>query len=43
MAGFKVVVVASDPHGNVDMVDLKAKAAEHKDNLGALMVSLDAQ
>jgi glycine dehydrogenase len=39
MAGFKVVVVACDSEGNVDVGDLKAKAAQHKDNLGALMVT----
>jgi glycine dehydrogenase len=39
MAGFKVVVVACDEAGNIDFVDLKTKAALHKDNLGALMVT----
>ena len=39
MAGMKVVVVKSDDEGNVDMVDLKAKAEEHKANLGALMIT----
>ena len=39
MAGFKVVVVACDAAGNIDFDDLKAKAAAHKDNLGALMVT----
>lgn len=39
MAGFKVVVVACDAAGNIDMEDLKAKAEEHKDNLGALMIT----
>jgi glycine dehydrogenase len=39
MAGFKVVVVACDAAGNIDMDDLKAKAEEHKDNLGALMIT----
>ncbi len=39
MAGFKVVVVACDTAGNIDVTDLKAKAALHKDNLGALMVT----
>ena len=39
MAGFKVVVVACDTAGNIDMTDLKAKALLHKDNLGALMVT----
>jgi glycine dehydrogenase len=39
MAGFKVVVVACDSEGNVDVEDLKAKATEHRGNLGALMVT----
>ena len=39
MAGFKVVVVACDTAGNIDMDDLKSKALLHKDNLGALMVT----
>jgi glycine dehydrogenase len=39
MAGYRVVVVATDQHGNVDVADLKAKAAAHKDRLAALMVT----
>jgi glycine dehydrogenase len=39
MVGFKVVVVACDENGNVDVADLKAKAEQHKDNLAALMVT----
>jgi glycine dehydrogenase len=39
MAGLRVVVVKSDEHGNIDVADLKAKAAEHADNLAALMVT----
>ena len=39
MAGFKVVVVACDAAGNIDIDDLKAKAEEHKENLGALMIT----
>ena len=39
MAGFKVVVVASDPHGNVDVADLKKKAAEHAGDLAGLMIT----
>jgi glycine dehydrogenase len=39
MAGFKVVVVACDEAGNIDVDDIKAKAALHADNLGALMVT----
>ena len=39
MAGFKVVVVACDTAGNIDVADLKAKAALHAANLGGLMVT----
>jgi len=39
MAGFKVIVVACDTAGNIDMNDLKEKAMLHKDNLGGLMVT----
>jgi glycine dehydrogenase len=39
MAGLKVVVLASDAQGNIDLKDLETKAAEHKDNLAALMVT----
>jgi glycine dehydrogenase len=39
MAGYKVVVVASDANGNIDVADLKAKAAAHGANLAALMVT----
>jgi glycine dehydrogenase len=39
MAGYRVVVVATDPHGNVDVADLRAKAAQHRDNLSALMIT----
>ncbi len=39
MAGMKVVVTACDANGNVDVADLKAKAALHKDNLAALMIT----
>ncbi len=39
MAGLDVVSVASDPGGNVDLDDLRAKAAAHKDTLAALMVT----
>ncbi len=39
MAGFKVIVVACDVAGNIDMKDLLEKAALHKDNLGGLMVT----
>jgi glycine dehydrogenase len=39
MAGMKVVVVKTDPHGDVDLADLEAKAAEHADTLAALMIT----
>lgn len=39
MAGLKVVVVATDSHGNIDFDDLLKKAEEHKDNLCCLMVT----
>ena len=39
MAGYRVVVVACDDGGNVDLADLEAKAAQHKDALAALMVT----
>ncbi len=39
MAGMQVVVVASDERGNIDVADLKARAAEHAGRLSALMVT----
>ncbi|MEZ5294536.1 MAG: aminomethyl-transferring glycine dehydrogenase [Vicinamibacterales bacterium] len=39
MAGYRVVVVASDANGNIDVADLKAKAAANSANLAALMVT----
>ncbi len=39
IAGLKVVAVACDENGNVDVDDLRAKAAEHKNDLAALMVT----
>lgn len=39
MAGMKVVVVACDNAGNVDMEDLRSKVAEHQNALAALMVT----
>ena len=39
MAGLKVVVVACDREGNVDLADLRAKAALHADRLAALMIT----
>ncbi len=39
MAGMKVVVVACDAGGNVDIADLERKAAAHAHDLAALMVT----
>ncbi len=39
MAGMKVIVVATDEQGNINVEDLKDKAEEHKDNLSCLMVT----
>jgi glycine dehydrogenase len=39
MLDMKVVVVACDELGNVDLPDLKAKLEEHSDNLSALMIT----
>lgn len=38
-AGYTVVVVACDENGNVDLTDLKQKAAQHKDRLAACMIT----
>ncbi|MBR9977384.1 MAG: aminomethyl-transferring glycine dehydrogenase [Bacteroidetes bacterium] len=39
MAGAQVVIVACDARGNIDVDDLRKKAAEYKDTLSALMVT----
>jgi glycine dehydrogenase len=39
MAGYKVVVVNCDAHGNIDLGDLLAKASANKDSLAALLVT----
>ncbi|MCC6677392.1 MAG: aminomethyl-transferring glycine dehydrogenase [Phycisphaerales bacterium] len=39
IAGMEVVAVACDDKGNIDLADLKVKAAEHKDRLAAIMVT----
>ncbi|HTS16392.1 MAG TPA: aminomethyl-transferring glycine dehydrogenase [Verrucomicrobiae bacterium] len=39
MAGFRVIPVACEERGDIDIADLRAKAVEHRDNLGALMVT----
>jgi glycine dehydrogenase len=39
MAGMNVVAVACDKDGNIDLADLRAKTAAHKNELAALMVT----
>jgi glycine dehydrogenase len=39
MAGMKVVAVACDTIGNIDVADLKSKAEAHKTDLSALMIT----
>ncbi len=39
MAGMKVVPVACDDAGNIDLADLRAKATQHAADLAALMVT----
>ncbi|MEU6717223.1 aminomethyl-transferring glycine dehydrogenase [Nonomuraea sp. NPDC046802] len=39
MAGMRVVVVACDAEGNVDLADLDAKIDKHRDRLAAIMVT----
>jgi glycine dehydrogenase len=39
MAGMRVVVVACDDSGNVDLEDLRARAGEHRSSLAAIMVT----
>jgi glycine dehydrogenase len=39
LAGFKVVPVACDARGNIDVADLRARAAQHAGAVGALMVT----
>jgi glycine dehydrogenase len=39
MAGMQVVAVAADANGNIDVADLRAKAAAHANDLAALMVT----
>jgi glycine dehydrogenase len=39
MAGYQVVVVKCDHHGNVDLGDLGQQAAAHRDRLAALMIT----
>ena len=39
MAGMKVVVVACDDKGEIDMADLRAKAEQHSARLSAIMIT----
>src|SRR5213075_1072379 len=39
MAGMRVVVVACDNQGNVDLADLEAKASMHAEKLAAVMIT----
>ncbi|RLD66291.1 MAG: glycine dehydrogenase (aminomethyl-transferring), partial [Bacteroidetes bacterium] len=39
MAGMKVIIVKSLDNGEIDIEDLRTKAEEHKENLGAIMVT----
>ena len=39
MAGMKIVAVACDDRGNIDVADLKTKAEAHKNDLSCLMVT----
>jgi glycine dehydrogenase len=38
-AGMNVVPVACDANGSIELADLKSKAAEHKEDLAALMIT----
>jgi glycine dehydrogenase len=39
MIGMKVVIVACDDNGNIDVADLKGKAEKHANDLAALMIT----
>jgi len=39
MCGMKIVLVKCDKQGNIDVVDLREKAEEHKNDLSCLMVT----
>ncbi len=39
MAGLRIVVVACDAGGNIDVEDLRTKAGEHRERLSCLMVT----
>ncbi len=39
LAGMRIVIVACDAQGNIDLDDLRAKAGAHRDDLSCLMVT----
>ena len=39
MAGFKILVTATDPEGNIDVEDFRKKAIENQDNLIGAMIT----
>ena len=39
MAGFKIIVTATDPDGNIDVEDFRKKAAENRNNLVGAMIT----
>jgi glycine dehydrogenase len=39
MMGMRIVVVACDSNGNIDVADLRAKVAQHQDAIAALMIT----
>ena len=39
MVGYEVVVIDCDENGDIDMTDLKNKAAEHSNNIAAMMIT----
>ena len=39
MAGLEVVIVACDEQGNIDVEQLRLKAAEHRENLSCMMIT----
>ena len=39
MCGFKIVIVACDDKGNIDVEDMRSKVEQYKDNLAGLMVT----
>jgi glycine dehydrogenase len=43
MAGMRIAIVACDAHGNIDVDDLRAKAAAHAGDLSCLMVTYRAR